>query len=55
MPTARNSAALKRPAWMKGVVDSVTFTMNRFARRAVSTRSAPRLNLQTLDTDTINV
>ena len=38
MPTARNSAALKRPAWMKGVVDSVTFTMNRFARRAVLTR-----------------
>jgi hypothetical protein len=54
MPRARNSAALKRPAWMKGVVNSVTFTMNRFARRAVSRRSAPRLNLQTLDTDTTN-
>ena len=40
MPSARNSAALKRPAWMKGVVNSVTFTMNRFARRAVLTRSS---------------
>lgn len=43
MPSARNSAALKRPAWMKGVVNSVTFTMNRFARRAVLIRS-PTVN-----------
>ena len=43
MPTARNSAALKRPAWKKGVVDSVTFTMNRFARRTVLTRVSKKL------------
>jgi hypothetical protein len=39
MPLARNSAALKKPAQMKGVVNSVSFTMNRFTRRAVLLRS----------------
>ena len=42
MPLARNSLSLKRPAWMKGVVTSTTFTMNRFARQSVSMRAAPR-------------
>ena len=42
MPLARNSSALKKPAWKKGVVNSVTFTMNRFARRAVLIRAEKR-------------